>query len=246
MNREMKLLFVKEWKQAVRNRSAVLSATLFPVLFLLVIPLAQAYMASQGLMVSPVGGVPLPPGLADASPEAMFSQFTFPLFLVLGGLVVPSMAAGYTIVSEREKRTIDLLLALPISLGQIVAAKIAAVVALALAITLPLLLVDFAGLILLGVVEPLLLAGYGLELLASIAFSASSAVAVGLLARDFRTANNLTGAFIGPVILATLGFNLLLPWGLLRLALHAALLLALSVGVLVAALRVVSLERFAL
>ena len=61
----------------------------------------------------------MPPGLMVTTPAEMLTHMTFPLFMVIGGLVVPSVAATYTVVSEREKRTIDLLTALPISLGQI-------------------------------------------------------------------------------------------------------------------------------
>jgi ABC-type transport system involved in multi-copper enzyme maturation permease subunit len=247
MSRELRVLFGKEWKQAVRNRGALVTATVFPVLFMLVVPGAQGFMAASGIAASNIPtGTPLPPGLADASPEAIFAQLTFPLFLVMGGLVVPSVAASYTVVSEREKRTVDLLLALPVSLEQIVAAKIAAITALALVITLPLLLVDFVLLGILGLAGPLVMAGYLFELLTSLFFSVASAVAVALLARDFRTSNNLSGAFMGPMILIAIAFSVLLPWGLYRLLLHGALMAVAGAVILWVALRMVSLERFAL
>jgi hypothetical protein len=166
MSREFKVLFGKEWKQAVRNRGALMTPILFPVLFLLVIPVAQAFLAASGMATSNIPtGVSLPPGLADASPEAIFVQFTFPFFLVMGGLVVPSVA---------------------------------------------------------------------------------SAVAVALLARDFRTSNNLNGAFMGPMILITIAFSVLLPWGLYRLLLHGALMAGAGAVILLLALKMVSLEKFAL
>lgn len=247
MSRELKVLFGKEWKQTVRNRGALLTATLFPVLFLLVIPAAQAIMSVSGIASSNIGtGASLPPGLASADPATIFAQFTFPLFLVMGGLVVPSVAASYTVVSEREKRTVDLLLALPVSIGQIVTAKIGAIAALAMAITLPLLAIDFVLLTVLGLAGPLLLVGYLFELLSALFFSVTSSVAVALVARDFRTSNNLNGAFMGPMILVTLAFSMLLPWSLFRLALHGTLMAAAGAAILWVALKVVSLERYAL
>lgn len=243
---EMRVLFGKEWKQAVRNRGAVLTAVLLPVLFLLVVPAAQAFAASQGIATSNLTTGSLPPGLTDASPKAIFTQMMFPMFLVIGGLIVPSVAASYTVVSEREKRTIDLLTALPVSLGQIIGAKLAAISALGILITLPLALIDCALLLALGLADPLLIGGYIFELFAALLFSVASAMATALFAKDFRSSNNISGLFMGPMILLTLGFGLLLPWGLYRLFLHGALLLVLGVAILFVALKTVSVERFAL
>lgn len=247
MSREFRVLFGKEWKQAVRNRGALITATVFPILFLLIVPALQLFAAAKGMATSSVPtGAPLPPGLANASPETVFVQLTFPLFMVMGGLVVPSIAASYTVVSEREKRTVDLLLALPVSLGQIVAAKIGAISALALAITMPLVLIDFVMLMALGLATPLLLLGYLFELVSAMVFSIASATAVALLARDFRTSNNLSGAFMGPMIVITMAFFVLLPWGLYRLLLHGSLMALAGLAILWLALRIVSLERYAL
>ncbi len=246
MSKELRVLFGKEWKQAVRNRGAVLTAVLFPVLFLLVVPAAQAFAASQGIATSNISAANLPPGLSNTSPQAMFTQLMFPMFLVIGGLVVPSVAASYTVVSEREKRTIDLLTALPISLGQIIAAKVGAISALGVIITVPLALIDCALMLALGLADPLLIGGYLFELVAALVFSVASAVATALVAKDFRASNNISGLFMGPMILLTIGFSMLLPWGLYRLFLHGALLLALGVSILFVALKMVSIERFAL
>ncbi len=247
MNREFRVLFGKEWKQAVRNRGALITAIVFPLLFLLVVPGIQASLAANGVAATNIRtGTFMPPGLANASPKTMFTQFTFPLFLVLGSMVVPSVAASYTVVSEREKRTVDLLLALPVSLGQIVAAKIGAIAVLTLAITLPLLLIDFVILTVLGLATPLLLLGYFFELICTMVFSIASATAVALLARDFRTSNNLNGVFMGPMILLTMLFSVLLPWGLYRLLLHGLVMALAGGAILWFALKVVSLERYAL
>lgn len=246
MSNEVRVLFGKEWKQAVRNRGAVLTAVLLPVLFLLVVPAAEAFAASQGIAATNMNPNALMPGLTDVSPEAVFTQMLFPIFLVMGGLVVPSVAASYTIVSEREKRTIDLLTALPVSLGQIVTAKVAAISALGVMVTLPLVLIDFAVLIALGMAGPALLAGYLFELFAALLFSVASAVATALVARDFRSSNNISGLFMGPMILLTLGFSMLVPWGVYRLFLHGAILLVLGLAILYVVLKRVSLERYAL
>jgi ABC-2 type transport system permease protein len=214
---------------------------------MLVVPLGQAYAASQGLMTSNVnvGNGPVPPGLVGVTPESMFGQFLFPLFILVGGLAVPSMAASYTVVTEREKRTVDLLLALPITLNQILVAKIGTVVALAVAITLPLLLIDSVAIAALGLATPAFLLAYLLLLLGSLTFSACSAVVVALLARDYRAANNLNGAFMGPAIVGAMAALMLMPPGLPRLVLLAAILFAIGLAVLAAAVRFIGLERLA-
>ena len=41
------------------------------------------------------------------------------MMVAIGGLIVPSVAASYTVIAERERRTIELLVALPVSVGDI-------------------------------------------------------------------------------------------------------------------------------
>ena len=91
---------------------------------------------------------------------------------------------------------------------------------------------------------PLILAYFGL-LLTAITFSACSAVFVALLARDYRSSNNLNGAFMGPAILATMACVMLLPPGAGRLILLGALFLVVGLALLGAALKLIGLERLA-
>ena len=64
-----------------------------------------------------------------------------------------------------------------------------------------------------------------------------------LLARDFRTANNLSGAFVVPALLLTVG-TLGAVAGPARTYVLAVILLALGAVAIVAALRWVSFERY--
>src|SRR5260221_10118977 len=119
-----------------------------------------------------------------------------PTFVALAGIMVPSVAAVHTIVVERERRSVELLIALPVRVRDILLAKLAATLALCAAILIPLFVLDAAGLLLmdlLGAADVLLML---LVLLAALCCSISMALLVALLARDFRTANNLNGVIV--------------------------------------------------
>jgi ABC-type Na+ efflux pump permease subunit len=66
---------------------------------------------------------------------------------------------------------------------------------------------------------------------------------LALLARDFRTANNINGALLGPVILAVLGVLFGLPTPLSYIVLVAVLLAAAAAAVQVG-LRWLTFERY--
>ncbi|WP_257453523.1 ABC transporter permease [Archangium lipolyticum] len=244
--REVRILFGKEWCQLLRSRGAMLTALLLPVLLLVIIPGVQMLGLKSGAM-KPVNlppGVELPPGLRELAedPVAMMRAMLVP-FIALGGLIVPSATASYILITERESRTLELLVALPVRVGQILLAKLLALLALASAVTLVLFTVDAALILGLRVGSPGFVLALLLELLTSLAFSTTSALLVSLLARDFRTANNINGLFIGPIILVCFLAMVAVPGPTLTALLLSALF---TVGAAVAtfvALRVITFER---
>ncbi|HTD76674.1 MAG TPA: hypothetical protein VK898_03485, partial [Chloroflexota bacterium] len=80
-------------------------------------------------------------------------------------------------------------------------------------------------------------------LLSALACSVAVALLLALLARDFRTANNINGALLGPVILAVLGVLFGLPTPLSYIVLAAVLLAAAAAAVQVG-LRWLTFERY--
>lgn len=245
---ELRILFRKEWRQLLRNRTALLTALLLPLLILLIIPGAQMIAFTVGASAD-IGnelpeGVPLPPGLAEVGddPRAMLRALLLPLFVLIGGLLVPSLTATYTMIAEREHRTLELLVALPVRVGQILMAKLLVIVTLASAATLSLFAIDAALILALGIGS----VGYVLMLLAlllaALAYSTASALLLSLLARDFRTANNLSGALLAPTIFLGMGALLAIPGGLAPLVLAAFFGLA-AVVIAQIARRVVTFER---
>ncbi len=246
MGRQLRALLTKELLQVRRSRGAVLSATLFPILLMVVIPLSQALATRDAMPAANIpAGVPLPPALIDLmkSPDQFFVQVMLPMYLALGGLVVPAISATYTVVAEREKRSLELILALPVRLRDILLAKLLAMLVLALVVVLPLFAIDAATLLALGLVSPayvaLLLAVLGASLVCSIGI----ALVLALVARDFRTANNLNGAMLGPLIIVTFAILFTVP-GSLRLVALTAVLLSAGAAAFAVGFRWLTFERY--
>jgi len=244
---EVRVLFRKELRQILRSRSALLSALLFPFLFLLIIPGLQIIglsAAPDGLASDLPEGVPLPPGLAAVGddPALLLRSLLLPLFMTIGGLIVPSVMATYTMIAERENRTLELLVALPVRVGQILLAKLLVIIGLAGAVTLSIFVVDAILVLTLGIGSVGYVFTLLLLLMTTLSYSTASALLISLLARDFRTANNLTGALIAPTVFLTLGILAAVPGTFAVLVLAAIFALAAAAAVVIS-LRVVTFER---
>jgi ABC-type Na+ efflux pump permease subunit len=236
-------LLVKELRQIRRSRGALLSATLLPLFLMVITPIGQ-YMSLRGAPTRelPIGG--MPPGLADVErPEEMLTALLLPLLMVLAGLIVPTTAAAYTIVVERDRRSLELLVALPVGVRDILLAKLAATVVLAAGVLLPLFAIDAAWLLSSGIAT---LAQVGLLLwllLSGLVCSVALALLVTLLARDMRTANQVSAALVGPVVMAVLAVMLIVP-GPQRWAAVVVCLLLVALAGLLAAFRWLTYERY--
>lgn len=246
MSSGLATLLWKELRQIPRKRSALLSAVLFPLLFFVVLPGVNFAALRTGAIAAPTIGIGLPAGMVPlgGNPALLMRDFMLPLVFTLGGLVVPAIAAAHTVITERERHTLELLVALPVSLEQIVLAKLLAVLLLALAISLPLFAVDAVGIIGLGLGTLADVAALLFLLVAALLYSTSSALLVSLLAGDYRTANNLNGAMLGPTILVTVGIFMLVPGGAVRVVALGGLFVVLAGVATVVALRALTIERF--
>lgn len=248
LEREVRLLMRKEWRQLLRSRGALASAIVLPLLLLLIIPAAQIIGFSlappQSLNQLPQG-IPLPPGLAAIGddPRAMLRILMLPLFVTLGGLIVPGTMANYILLAERENRTIELLIALPVRVGQILLAKLLVILLLASGVTLTLFAVDAVLILVFGVGSIGYVAALLILLICALAFSTASALLISLLARDFRTANNITGALIVPSMFLTIGMLLFVPTPTIAVLALAALNVGAAIVITQIALRIVTFER---
>lgn len=244
--REVRILFRKEWRQLLRSRGAMVTALLLPIILLVIVPGAQMLGMKAGA-ATPMNlppGVVLPRGLREfaTDPVAMMRAMLVP-FIALGGLIVPSVTASFILITERESRTLELLVALPVRVGQILLAKLLALLTLASSVTLVLFSVDAALILGLGLGSPGFVLALLAVLLTSLTFSTTTALLVSLLARDFRTANNVNGLLLGPTILVCFVAVLAVPGPIFTSLLLAALFTVGSVVATVVAMKVITFER---
>ena len=244
LSRAVRVLLVrKELRQFMRSRTALLTGLLLPALIMVVAPVVQLIAASAGATQS--GSLPPSmPGMSGLSHLSdLFLYFTFPLFFVLAGLMTPSLAATHTVISERERRSIELLVALPVSVRDILTAKMAANLLVAGVTLLPLFVIDSVAVLLLTTAGPLYIVAALLLVLSSLAASIGISLLLALLARDFRTANNLNGFFVVPAMMMT-GLCVALVPGLWRFVVLSALMLALGGLAYLIAVRWLTFERY--
>ena len=234
-------LFWKEALQVGRNRTALLTAGLLPFIVLFLAPiqiLVQLHFA--GLRGLPTNSFP---GIDMSDPNQLALQLIYPILFVIGGMMLPTLTTTYAIVAERERRTLELLISMPVTVSEILAAKLLVVLTVTALVGLPYVAAVLTLLVVLGIggleVVPALLAPFLAAIVCSIAFS----LVLTLLARDFRSANNLNGALIVPVLFITLA-TLALVTGPARTYVLAAVLLAIAGLALVIAMRWITFERY--
>jgi ABC-type transport system involved in multi-copper enzyme maturation permease subunit len=241
----VRALLWKELRQIGRNRTAMLTASLLPFIILFVAPIQVILSVRLGGQrgLEQLRGAPLP-GFSDLSdPLQLVIQFVYPMLLVMGGMLLPSLTTTYAIVTERERRTLDLLVSLPVSVGEILTAKLLGVLAVTAMIGLPYVAVVITMLLVLGLIGPASIFALLAPFLAAVACSIGTSLLLTLLARDFRSANNLNGAFIVPVLLLTIA-TLSSVSGPGRTYVLAAVLLALAAIAVTVALKWISFERY--
>ena len=239
----IRALLQKELRQISRSRRAMVSAILLPVLLMVVVPVSQ-FFSLQSTGRPSRGGFPLTGGAANAGePMQLFTQLMLPLFIALGGVIVPSVSAAYTVVAEREKGSLELLISLPASVGDILTAKLLSVLMMASIAVLPLFALDAAGLLISQVAGPAYVVMLLLVLLGALTCSVGIALVMALLVRDFRTANNLNGAFVVPIMIVSSAILIAIPGDVHLLVL--AVVLALFGGMaFMAGLRWLTFERY--
>ena len=237
-------LLWKETRQIGRNRTALLTATFLPFIILFVAPIQ---LLIQFKLVGARGLDPTGtsfPGFAGVrDPIDLLIGFIYPLLFVLGGLLLPSLTTAYAIVAERERRSLELLISLPVSVSEILTAKLLAVLLVTALVGLPYVAVVLTLLLVLGVADAATVAALLAPFAAAVTCSTAISLLLTLLARDFRTANNLNGAFFVPILILTLG-TMSLVGGPARTYVLSVVLLALAGLALAIALRWISFERY--
>jgi ABC-type Na+ efflux pump permease subunit len=153
------------------------------------------------------------------------------------------VAATYTIISERETRTLELLVALPVRVTQVLAAKLLVIAQMALLITGSLFVVDAVLLLALKLASVGYVLALATVLVGALSYSTAAALLISLLGKDYRTANNLNGALIVPTIFLTMAILMLVPGETLHTVVLGAVLFACALLATWIAMKVVTFER---
>lgn len=247
MSATLRILLRKEWRQLVASKQALAVGLLLPAFML-------------GLLPFLVSSAPAPAGPTDpehAMPDAMsFGMFAevsddprrialvlMSQMIAIVGLVLPTMFATHLLITERERRTLELLIALPVRLQDVLRAKMIAVLAATAMGTLPLLLFDMVLLPARGVATVGEVLALPVLLVCVLAYSTAVALLLALLAKDFRTANNLGGALLAPTIIVTVVLVVVLPGGAWRPLCLGLIYLAAAAIVMHFALRASTFEK---
>lgn len=201
----VRALYGKELRQLLRNRQALATSALLPVILQVVVPGIQLLALSRS---------------TGPRAAALFANYLLPVFVCLAATMAPGVTSVFAIVNERERRTMELLVALPVRVTEIVTAKLVAVLVATGVVTLPLALLDgIAGVVTTRqpLVYPALLL---LLVVGGMSCSVGAAAGLSMLARDYRTAQQLTGLLVVPVMVIASGVLTLVPsvWRLLVLA----------------------------
>jgi len=131
----------KEWSEVFRNRLVLFSVAFLPLL-LTALPLGILYGMGRSSDLGAIGASDMPPGFArtcggltGGECAAYFLVSQFLLLFMLMPLAIPVTIASYSIVGEKTTRTLEPLLATPISTWQLLAGKGGAAVTPAIVVT---------------------------------------------------------------------------------------------------------------
>jgi ABC-type transport system involved in multi-copper enzyme maturation permease subunit len=243
---EAQLLFWKEIRQLTRNQAAMLTDLFLPAALVVLAPvlalLASISPSARTIHIRPVAPVLL--GLYSLHGiQDWFLFVTFPVLFVLAGVLTPGLVATHTVVSERERRTIELLAALPVSLGDILAAKLMANLVTGLVTIVPMFLIDAALISAITSVGPPYVVGALFLLVSTLVAAMGGGLLQALMARDFRTSNYVTSALAAPPLFVT-GLCIVFIPGSARFYVMGLLMLALGGAAYNAAMRWQTFERY--
>jgi ABC-type Na+ efflux pump permease subunit len=175
--------------------------------------------------------------------QGYFLYVTLPVLFVLTALLTPVMAGIHTLILERERRSLELLMALPVVVGDILTAKLAAILATAIATIVPMFMVDAVVIVSLTGAGMAYVVGALFLLVSTLVAAVGACLLIALLARDVRTATSMGGMLAVPPLLIT-GLCVVFVPGLGRFAVLGLLMLALGCGAIYAGLRWLTSERY--
>ena len=120
----------KEWQEAIKNKMILFTMSLLPIL-ILAISLGTLYGINADFGGKPLSGTNIPSQFAGMDPKDAMNLMMATEFLVLFLIIpvsIPVTIASYSIVGEKENKSLEPLLATPIRTWELLAAKSAAAV----------------------------------------------------------------------------------------------------------------------
>jgi ABC-type transport system involved in multi-copper enzyme maturation permease subunit len=239
VNHPLPILFRKEARQITRSKKTVAAAALVPALMLIFVTVGDIITLKLGFGKKPIY---LLSSSHAVSGTFLLRHYTLPVLISISALVTPSIVMGDVLFGERERRTLDLLVALPVSAFHVVLAKLLSVLLFAVCVTVPLFAVNVLIVHAFGYASFTQTVGLLEIMLCAICYSAASALIIAFVAGEARAANIVSGLLLGPivplegVILGTIKSEV-------ALSVCAGLLLFLAASCLTWAARLLSFER---
>jgi ABC-2 type transport system permease protein len=135
---KIKTIIRKEWAEVFKNRMVIFTVAFLPLL-MTAIPLGIIYgtRGNSSAAAASSAGSAFPSGMSQSMcPNGLSSQDCFQVFLVsefmmlfmLVPVAIPVMIAAYSIVGEKTTRSLEPLLATPITTGELLIGKCLAAV----------------------------------------------------------------------------------------------------------------------
>ena len=138
---KIKTIVRKEWSEVFKNRMVLFTVAFLPLL-LTAIPLGIIYAASSsGDVTDLTGDIPggvdafCPPEFSGGECFQVFIVSQFMIMFMIIPLAIPSSISAYSIVGEKVNRSLEPLLATPITTAQLLVGKSLAAIIPALAAT---------------------------------------------------------------------------------------------------------------
>ncbi|MCR4404740.1 MAG: ABC transporter permease subunit [Candidatus Acetothermia bacterium] len=237
MNYRLRALMKKEWQEAFKNKMVLFGITLLPLIFL----------GFAAFMLLQAKGLP-----PEAPPETKFILINQTMFyFILLPLIIPLSIAVYAVTGEKEQKSLEPLLATPLTdlelfAGKVLAAAIPGVVIswlfFGLFLGVASLLVT-PDLVLTVLAPPWLLAIFLLSPLVAI-FTVTVSMLISSRMSDTRAAYQLSSFAVLPVVIPIFIFGLkeaLLSLGLI--ALEAGIVALVDLGTVILAAKLFQREQ---
>lgn len=216
--KKIRVIILKEWSEVFKNKLVMFTVIFLPLIFT-ALPLIILYATRD---VATVGSeVEIPEGFRNVCPVFMSAGECFQLYIVrqfiilfmLMPLMIPVSIAAYSIVGEKTNRSLEPLLATPITTTQLLIGKnLAAVIPAVAATWLGFLLFSIGVFILTNspnmvraILDPMWLAAILLLGPLFSILSVNLAIMVSSRVNDPRVAEQLSAVVIVPVMILFFG-----------------------------------------